>query len=47
MVAGYQRQTSEVVEQFRQLSEELGEGVGQVELTGRQLEGIAGMAARL
>ena len=45
MVAEIQRQTSEVVEQIRQLSEELGEGVGQVELTGRQLEGIAELAA--
>ena len=45
MVAEIQRQTSEVVEQIRQLSKELGEGVGQVELTGRQLEGIAELAA--
>ncbi|BAN48865.1 methyl-accepting chemotaxis protein [Metapseudomonas resinovorans] len=45
MVADIQRQTALVVEQIRQLSEDLEAGVGQVELTGRQLEKIAGLAA--
>lgn len=45
MVADIQRQTAEVVEQISQLSADLDAGVGQVELTGRQLEKIAGLAA--
>lgn len=45
MVADIQRQTTEVVEQISQLSADLDAGVGQVDLTGRQLEKIAGLAA--
>ncbi|WP_044872359.1 methyl-accepting chemotaxis protein [Pseudomonas sp. LFM046] len=45
MVADIQRQTALVVEQIQQLSADLDAGVGQVELTGRQLEKIAGLAA--
>ncbi|MFC5698758.1 methyl-accepting chemotaxis protein [Pseudomonas sp. GCM10022186] len=45
MVTDIQRQTALVVEQIQQLSVDLDAGVGQVELTGRQLEKIAGLAA--
>ncbi len=45
MVADIQRQTALVVEQIQQLSADLDAGVGQVELTGSQLEKIAGLAA--
>ncbi|UXY51279.1 methyl-accepting chemotaxis protein [Pseudomonas tohonis] len=44
MVADIQRQTAEVVAQIERLSTELDEGVAQVELTGRHLESIAGLA---
>lgn len=45
LVVDIQRQTMDVVEQISQLSADLDAGVGQVELTGLQLEKIAGLAA--
>ncbi|WP_440466582.1 methyl-accepting chemotaxis protein [Pseudomonas sp. YH-1] len=45
MIEVIQRQTGEVVEQIRQLTDDLGLGVNQVESTGRQLQDIAGLAA--
>ncbi|MDH0746801.1 methyl-accepting chemotaxis protein [Pseudomonas sp. GD03842] len=45
MVADIQQRTAQVVEQIRQLSADLGSGVEQVEMTGRQLAGIAQLAA--
>ncbi|MFK8331946.1 methyl-accepting chemotaxis protein [Pseudomonas sp. BJa5] len=45
MVADIQQRTAQVVEQIRQLSDDLHSGVDQVEHTGEQLEGIAGLAA--
>jgi len=45
MVADIQLRTAQVVEQIRQLSSDLGEGVVQVEHTGGQLKTIAALAA--
>ncbi|WP_191488014.1 methyl-accepting chemotaxis protein [Pseudomonas sp. FEN] len=45
MVADIQQRTTQVVEQIRQLAQDLDGGVEQVEDTGRHLENIAGLAA--
>ncbi|MBV4458917.1 methyl-accepting chemotaxis protein [Pseudomonas sp. COR58] len=45
MVADIQQRTAQVVEQIRQLSDDLHTGVEQVELTGQHLENIARLAA--
>ncbi|WP_339071447.1 methyl-accepting chemotaxis protein [Pseudomonas idahonensis] len=45
MVADIQQRTSDVVEQIRQLSDDLNLGVEQVEHTGRHLDNIARLAA--
>jgi methyl-accepting chemotaxis protein len=45
MVADIQQRTTQVVEQIRQLSSDLGAGVEQVERTGQHLENIARLAA--
>ncbi len=45
MVADIQQRTSQVVEQIRQLAQDLDAGVEQVEHTGRHLENIASLAA--
>ena len=45
MVGEIQQRTAEVAEQIRELAADLDEGVAQVERTGQQLEGIAGLAA--
>jgi methyl-accepting chemotaxis protein len=45
MVEDIQQRTAQVAEQILQLAADLDEGVAQVERTGGQLEGIAGLAA--
>ncbi|WP_420793875.1 methyl-accepting chemotaxis protein [Pseudomonas fontis] len=45
MVADIQQRTAQVVEQIRELSDDLHSGVDQVEHTGEQLDSIAGLAA--
>ncbi|MEN5197610.1 methyl-accepting chemotaxis protein [Pseudomonas wadenswilerensis] len=45
MVADIQHRTAQVVEQIRELSDDLHSGVDQVEHTGEQLDSIAGLAA--
>ncbi|CDF84771.1 methyl-accepting chemotaxis protein [Pseudomonas knackmussii B13] len=45
MVEEIQQRTAEVAEQIRELASDLDAGVAQVEHTGLQLEGIAGLAA--
>ncbi|WP_409279179.1 methyl-accepting chemotaxis protein [Pseudomonas defluvii] len=45
MVADIQQRTAQVVEQIRELSDDLHTGVDQVEHTGGQLDSIAGLAA--
>ncbi|MFK4078411.1 methyl-accepting chemotaxis protein [Pseudomonas qingdaonensis] len=45
MVADIQQRTAQVVEQIRELSDDLHQGVDQVEHTGEQLDAIAGLAA--
>ncbi|QBF26103.1 methyl-accepting chemotaxis protein [Pseudomonas tructae] len=45
MVADIQQRTAQVVEQIRELSDDLHSGVDQVEHTGEQLDSIAGLTA--